>query len=137
MIKLKEIRKAKKINQKEFAAYMNVAQNTVSRWETGERLMDSESIVKAAAYFGVSTDYLLGYAVEMAAPVKVNTAQSRLLNNFKKLNDFGKKEALKRVSELTCLPNYIDSGIMPIAAHTDKTPDDKELDLMRQDIDEL
>lgn len=60
MKRLKELRKSKNISQKEFAAHMNVAQNTVSRWENGERLMDTDTLLQAADYFGVSADYLLG-----------------------------------------------------------------------------
>ena len=60
MKRLKELRKSKDISQKEFAAYMNVAQNTVSRWENGERLMDTDTLLQAAEYFNVSADYLLG-----------------------------------------------------------------------------
>lgn len=60
MKRLKELRKTNNVSQQEFATYMNVAQNTVSRWENGERLMDAETLLKAAEYFNVSTDYLLG-----------------------------------------------------------------------------
>ena len=68
MERLKEIRKARGISQKEFAVYMNVAQNTVSRWESGERLMDTDTLMKAARYFRVSADYLLGVSSSRQEP---------------------------------------------------------------------
>lgn len=60
MIRLKELRMQRDLSQKEFAAIMGVAQNTVSNWENGNRLLDAESIIKIADFFGCSTDYLLG-----------------------------------------------------------------------------
>lgn len=35
-------------------------QNTVSRYENGEREADYETLIKIADYFDVSLDYLLG-----------------------------------------------------------------------------
>lgn len=60
MLRLKELRKEIGISQKQFAKDFGVGQNTVSRWETGDRLLDSETLNSVAEYFEVSTDYLLG-----------------------------------------------------------------------------
>lgn len=136
MEKLKEIRKSKQISQKEFAAYMNVAQNTVSRWENGERAMDPDALTRAAGFFGVSVDYLLGNENVKISNRKISPMEKKIIAEFSKLNDFGKKEAIKRVSELCMIPQYVAGAAMPIAAHADKV-DDNELELMRQDIDEL
>lgn len=38
---------------------LNVSQNTVSRYETGEREADYAMLIRIADYFGVSIDYLL------------------------------------------------------------------------------
>lgn len=59
MLRLKELRKEIGISQKQFAKDFGVGQNTVSRWETGDRLLDSETLNSVAEYFEVSTDYLL------------------------------------------------------------------------------
>lgn len=52
-----------------------------------------------------------------------------------KLNRYGKKEAEKRIKELTLIPIYTDSSI-PIAAHNDDTGEEQQ-QLMQEDIDEL
>lgn len=39
---------------------LNTTQNTVSRYETGEREADYAMLIAIADYFGVSIDYLLG-----------------------------------------------------------------------------
>ena len=58
-MRLKEIRKARGISQVKMAMDLNVSQNTVSRYETGEREADYAMLIRIADYFGVSIDYLL------------------------------------------------------------------------------
>ena len=58
--KLAELRKERNMSQKEFSKIFNVAQNTISQWEQGKRNMDTESLLKLADFFQVTTDYLLG-----------------------------------------------------------------------------
>ena len=59
-MKLKEIRKAKKISQLKLAMDLNMNQNTISRYETGEREPGINELIKIADYFNISVDYLLG-----------------------------------------------------------------------------
>ncbi len=58
-MRLKEIRKAKGISQLKLALEMNTSQNTISRYETGEREPGINELIKLADYFNVSVDYLL------------------------------------------------------------------------------
>lgn len=58
-MRLKEIRKAKGISQLKLAMDLNTNQNTISRYETGEREPGITELIKLADYFGVSVDYLL------------------------------------------------------------------------------
>ena len=39
---------------------LNISQNTISRYETGERQADYKTLILFADYFNVSIDYLLG-----------------------------------------------------------------------------
>lgn len=59
-MRLKELRIQRNITQMEFAKMIGVAQNTVSNWENGNRLIDTETITRIADFFGVTVDYLLG-----------------------------------------------------------------------------
>ena len=61
MNRLKELRKEKRLTQKELADKINVSKITVLRWENGERQIKPEKAKKLADYFGVSVGYLLGY----------------------------------------------------------------------------
>lgn len=66
-MRLKEVRKASGLTQKEVATYVGVNQNTYSYWENGKTKIDSESIAKLAKLFNVSIDYLLD-----GSPCKTN-----------------------------------------------------------------
>ena len=57
---LKKIRKEKGISQLKLAMDLNTNQNTISRYETGEREPGINELIKIADYFDVSIDYLVG-----------------------------------------------------------------------------
>jgi transcriptional regulator with XRE-family HTH domain len=59
-MKLREIRKSRNISQLKLAMDLNMSQNTISRYETGEREPGINELIKIADYFHVSVDYLLG-----------------------------------------------------------------------------
>ena len=58
-MRLKEIRKKKGISQLKLEMDLNMNQNTVRRYETGERPPGINELIKIADYFNVSVDYLL------------------------------------------------------------------------------
>ena len=58
-MRLKELRKKRGISQLKLALDLNMNQNTISRYETGEREADYRTLIKFADYFDVSIDYLL------------------------------------------------------------------------------
>ncbi len=55
----KELRKKKHITQLRLAMDLNMNQNSISRYETGEREADYKTLIMFADYFDVSVDYLL------------------------------------------------------------------------------
>ena len=58
-MRLKFLRKSKKISQLKLALDLNMNQNTISRYETGEHQADYKTLIALADYFNVSIDYLL------------------------------------------------------------------------------
>ena len=60
MNNLKAARKAKGLTQTEVATAIGLTQNGYSYWENGKAKIDREQIIKLAALFEVSVDYLLG-----------------------------------------------------------------------------
>jgi len=58
--RLRELRKQRKLTAREFGEKFNLAESTISGYETGARKPDMETVEKFADFFGVSVDYLLG-----------------------------------------------------------------------------
>lgn len=60
MFRLKELRDQRHISQVFLGLELGMSQNTISRYETGAREADYETLISFADYFNVSVDYLLG-----------------------------------------------------------------------------
>lgn len=61
---LKALRKKKGITQEELAARLNVVRQTVSKWEKGLSVPDSELLIKLAESLEVPVSRLLGSKIE-------------------------------------------------------------------------
>jgi len=59
-MRLKELREAAKLTQRETANAIGCGQSAYSRYEIGERLPPVELLTVMADFFQVSTDFLLG-----------------------------------------------------------------------------
>ena len=59
-MRLKELRRKKGLSQLRLATDLNTTQNTISRYETGEREPGIDELIEIADYFNVSVDYLIG-----------------------------------------------------------------------------
>jgi len=60
MLKLKEIREEKNLQQKELAIKLNRTPACISSWETGKTEPSIEDLIKLADLLETSLDYLLG-----------------------------------------------------------------------------
>ena len=60
MLRLKELREKRRLSQITLAMELNLNQNSISRYENGEREADYTTLIAIADYFNVSVDYLLG-----------------------------------------------------------------------------
>ena len=58
--RIRELRKQKKMTQKELAAHLEIADSTLSYWEMGKYEPDHESLKRLSKFFNVSIDYILG-----------------------------------------------------------------------------
>lgn len=96
MMRLKELREQKRLNQNGLAINLNVSQSTISAYEVGERSPDLETLIAIAKFFDVSIDYLAGLS-----NVKQTIQSSDLdpdeldhLHTYRQLNG-GDKEKVK------------------------------------------
>lgn len=60
MNRIKLMREEKGLYQKDLAKILNVSVPAIAQYENGKRDMSTDSLIKLAEYFEVSTDYLLG-----------------------------------------------------------------------------
>ena len=79
---LKTLRKARGLSQEELAVKLNVVRQTVSKWEQGLSVPDSEMLLVIAAELDTSVGVLLGETVmpEETADLKAIAAKLEVLN---------------------------------------------------------
>lgn len=58
--RLKELRKSKKMTQKQMAEALQITLRQYQRYESGNQTTTLENLIKMADFFGVSLDYLVG-----------------------------------------------------------------------------
>lgn len=87
--RLKELRKEKKLTQKELAEKTNIPYRTLQRWENGETDIKSDKAQALADYFGVSVGYLLGYSNNRGAKSdeKLESVYIEFLGNITSISD--------------------------------------------------
>ena len=59
-MRIRELRKARRITQLKMALDLDMSQNTISRYESGEREPGIAELIRIADYFRVSIDSLVG-----------------------------------------------------------------------------
>lgn len=59
-VRLRKLRKERNLTQKQLAAQIRVQNSMISFYENGDRMPSPEIIIKLAAVFHVSADYLMG-----------------------------------------------------------------------------
>lgn len=102
---------------------VGVGKSTVRKWETGMiENMRRDNIVALAKALNISPAVIMGLENDTVETNEKNITLSKeettLLENYNKLNVIGKKEANKRVAELTEINKYTDAAD-EISATTD------------------
>ncbi len=90
---IKKLRKEREITQEEFAEVLGVSCQSVSRWENNSCYPDIELIPTIAAFFGISTDKLMG-----VDDIVEKTAVDRYLNDFQEAISVGNIDECIRVA---------------------------------------
>lgn len=68
MNRIKELRKERKITQEKLASSLGISRSAVAMYETDKCDLSNDILLACAAYFNVSTDYLLGQSDIKKAP---------------------------------------------------------------------
>lgn len=78
---IKKLRKSKGLSQEELAVKLGVVRQTVSKWEKGLSVPDSEMLIKLAEELDTTVNNLLGETIaEEESELKVIAAKLELLN---------------------------------------------------------
>ena len=75
---IKQIRKAKGISQEELAIKLNVVRQTISKWEQGLSVPDSEMLVKLSEVFETPVSTLLGENISESKEDDLKTLSEKL-----------------------------------------------------------
>ena len=99
--RLKEIRKALKINQKDFAAQIGIVQSGYSQIETGENALTGQNIKLICLIFGVNESWLRTGQGEMFDTVSKpkNEEEKTLLEMFRRLSPEMRAFVLRKIRE--------------------------------------
>ncbi len=65
--RIRELREAKKLKQKELAQILNCSQQVYSNYELGQRDIPTATLIRLSQIYQVSVDYILGLS-ENPAP---------------------------------------------------------------------
>lgn len=79
---IKRLRKAKGLSQKELAVKLNVVRQTVSKWEQGLSVPDSDMLIKLAEVLDTKVSILLGKVVEFDTEPDIIIEMSEKLEVF-------------------------------------------------------
>ena len=90
--RLRDLRREQNLTGEQLGKIIGVKQTTISRWEAGQVIPTQSNLKKLAAYFHVSSDYLLGLTDEREPykkPLKFEEAL-KILENTKRNDDIFK-----------------------------------------------
>lgn len=75
------------VTQRQLAFDLHIANSTINGYISGYREPDFAMLMRLAAYFDVSTDYLLGLSDEKRpAPSSLSLSESELIHLYRSLN---------------------------------------------------
>ncbi|MDU4953827.1 MAG: hypothetical protein DBY38_01950 [Clostridium cadaveris] len=163
---LKDLRINKQITQEELANDLNnlynikINKGMISKWESNKSEPIFKYVKLFSDYYNVSVDYLLGLTefrnindelnnnknkmISFSKNYNDSFFENKLLESYSELNNLGKKEAIKRVEELTYIDKYKNTKVTelhrkkeiweeegkehltPIAAHDDGLTDEEK-----------
>ena len=131
----KEARLLRNLKITEVAAILDVAQSTISSWESGRLYPTPENLIKLSKLYGVSIDYLIGnssyfdydasqpipkesYIIFHGKPVWSNVYRWVLINSQKNvaLLSSGEEIELDKVGELFVVPSAFSEPDLPMKA---------------------
>lgn len=105
--RLRELRQSHNLTQAQLAEKLNVAQNTLSYWESGKTDIGNDALLELSDIFNTSTDYILGREEKKTAPneLSLSPEQQNLITSVSELSQDDVKKTLEYVEFLRSKQN--------------------------------
>ena len=101
--RIRALRKQRGITMKQLGEVVDLAESTISQYETGKREPDNETLLKISEYFGVTVGYLLGVETDTSTAKNnhdiLDDADVAFYGTFKGLSEAG-KETLRAMARI-------------------------------------
>ena len=113
-----ELRKQKGISQKELGDMLGVSNKAVSKWENGESMPKTSTMLKLAEILGIDGNELIGFEVKDNVTPQYNNAEIDKLKSenailTSKLNSINKRRKQTLIAVIfICIVGIIASGII-------------------------
>lgn len=134
--RIKEALEIRDMKQTDLVKLTGITKGALSSYISGSYEPKQRNIYRISKALNVNEAWLMGLDVPMEKstdPDVICVTEVKLINIFNKLNETGKKEAIKRVSELTEINKYTTlstqedkSHLIAVAAHDDNLTDDEK-----------
>lgn len=99
--RLRELRLRRKISQEEVARHIGITRSAYSHYEINNRQPVYETLIKVAAYFDVSLDYIIGGTTPVSAPEQSAPQQTKeILSLLQHMNEEQRAKSLHLLSDL-------------------------------------
>ena len=118
---LKTLRINKGFTQEELAARLNIVRQTVSKWEKGQSVPDSEMLVRLAEIFEVPVSQLLGGPIEPDAQPDALAEQLARINEQLVIKNQRSKRVWKTIGIIAAcaiIANILFVGLMLLFSYT-------------------
>lgn len=92
--KMKELRMEQKLTQYQLAVILKISREAYSMYENDKRQPNYETLCMIADFYKVSLDYLFGRTNIRSLPVEMDEKESKLLFEYRALDERGKENVL-------------------------------------------
>lgn len=115
---IKNLRKAKGLSQDELATKLNVVRQTISKWEKGLSVPDSEMLVTIAETLGTTVNTLLGETIkpDISSELKIIANKLEVINEHMVKQNESRRKAWRVVFALTTIFSVISFLIVMIGS---------------------
>jgi len=93
---IKELRIERKLKSKEVADAIGCTAVTYGRYESGERTLPPDIIIRLAKFYGVTSDYILG--IPDASPERLSDYERELIDAARSADKRSREDALLLLS---------------------------------------